>query len=202
MRYDQSPGGARKGLLYVSESLEPRLLLQGVQDLPKAPPQTANAGAAPAPAGVIIPADFSPDRFEPNNSRSFARDFGSVGGRSERDLSIHAPLNDDYYRIVTAGAGPLNISVFFNHAQGDVDLELLDAGGNVVATSATTNNVEIILRSVAARDVYYLRVFGYSGAINPNYEMTIAGPGIPADRFEQNDTLAAATNFGSIGDRT
>ena len=44
---------------------------------------------------------------------------------------------------------------------------------------------------------YFVHVYGFGGAVNPNYQMSITGPAIPADRFEPNDTASTARNLGA-----
>ena len=43
------------------------------------------------------------DRFEPNDSYEAATNLGTLGDRTEANLSIHAANNNDYFRF-TAGA--------------------------------------------------------------------------------------------------
>jgi hypothetical protein len=45
------------------------------------------------------------DRFEPNNSFAAATDLGPLTDRTENDLSIHAPGNEDYYRVTAVTQG-------------------------------------------------------------------------------------------------
>jgi len=161
-------------------------------------------------AGAINPSynmninapDFPPDRFEANDTFATARNLGAAGDRSYPDLSIHAGGNEDYYRLTTAGSGNLTVSLAFTHAFGDVDMQLLDSAGAVLSTSSGTGNSESVTRSVGANEVYYVRVYGFSGMTNPDYDMTVNGPDIPPDWFEPNDTRLTATNFGTLGDRT
>lgn len=116
------------------------------------------------------------DRFESNDSIAAATDLGEVGDRSEVDLSIHAPANDDYFRLEAAADGTLSVTVSFEHDQGDIDVELLDENENVIDSSTSTDDEERIVRGVAAGEVYYLHVFGYSGAVNPHYDLVVDGP--------------------------
>ena len=62
----------------------------------------------------------------------------------------------------------------FVHGEGDLDLDLLDANGSVIALSNGTTNEESIERSVPAGN-YGIRVFGYSGAQGA-YELAILAP--------------------------
>lgn len=142
------------------------------------------------------------DRFEANDTADRATDFGVVGDRSEADLSIHAPGNDDYYRLQTAADGTLDVTVSFEHDAGDIDIELLDADENVVDSSTSTDDTETLTYEVLADEVYYVRVFGYSSAVNPHYDLSIDGPdALVADPLEPNDDTSTATDFGELGSR-
>jgi hypothetical protein len=145
----------------------------------------------------------SPDRFEPNDSFAAATDFGTMGSRTENNLSIHAANNDDYYKFFAASTGTLNVDINFTHSQGDLDLYLYNSSQTLLAVSNGLTNNEHISYSVAAGQLYYIRVVGYNGATNPNYNLVIDGPVIlTQDRFEPNDSFAAATNFGTLTNRT
>src|SRR2546421_5047504 len=95
---------------------------------------------------------------------------------TDRALGLSPPAPDnDYYRLFTPDAGPLTIQVVFFHAQGDVDAQLLNAAGAVLTTSAGASDSETIAWPAARNTVYYLHVYGYNGAANPNYQLTING---------------------------
>jgi subtilisin-like proprotein convertase family protein len=142
------------------------------------------------------------DRFEANDTIATATNLGTAGNRTENDLSIHAPGNDDYFHMQINRAGTLDIAIAFSHEQGDLDAELLDSEGDVVATSSSTDDGEEISHIVAPGETYYLRVFEYDGLINPHYDLTIDGPDARSgDRFEPNDGFNTATDLGQLGDR-
>jgi subtilisin-like proprotein convertase family protein len=145
-----------------------------------------------------VPGGFG-DRFEPNDDVAQAADLGVLGDFSESGLSIHAPFNDDYFRLEMENSGRLEITVSFVHALGDIDIALLDEGSNFVAVSDSVLDGERVQYGVLSGEVYYLYVVGYDGAVNPSYDLTIHGPAaIDADRFEPNDDIATATDLGEI----
>jgi hypothetical protein len=75
----------------------------------------------------------------------------------------------------------VTIGLAFTHALGDVDMQLTDGGGAVLATSNSTTSAETITQPVTGGQTYYVRVYGFGGAINPFYNMTIDGPApVPA----------------------
>jgi hypothetical protein len=92
----------------------------------------------------------------------------------------------------------LSVTVQFEHALGDIDVTLHDAAGNQLAASTSTSNTESMTYGVTAGQPYYIRVYGYNGATNPSYSLTVDGPNVVADAFEPNDTSATATNLVSV----
>jgi hypothetical protein len=143
----------------------------------------------------------SGDRFETNESFATAADLGTVGDLSEEGLSIHAANNDDYFRVVAARNGTLNVDLSFVDARGDIDLRVYDANQTRIGRSEGTSDQEHVSVPVVAGQTYYIRVMGYNDATNPDYDLIIDGPDIPGDRFESNDDFASATDWGMIGSR-
>jgi subtilisin family serine protease/subtilisin-like proprotein convertase family protein len=143
------------------------------------------------------------DRLEPNDSFAQATDLGELGSRTEADLSIHAPGNDDYFRFTAQMSGALTADVLFNHAEGDLDLALYDANQTLLASSTSSTGSERAFWAISAGQTYYLRVHGKGGELNPSYQLQLAvSEAPPGDRFEQNDSFAAAANLGSLGNRS
>ena len=90
----------------------------------------------------------------------------------------------------------------FDHSEGDVDIELLDDGGNFVRSSATTSNEETItVESISPGD-YYLRVYGYDDAVSSSYSIgasiTVEENAHTPDAYEPNDSSSAPYSLGSI----
>jgi len=153
--------------------------------------------------GTLSITAISPDRFEANNSLATATNFGTIGGtRFESGLSVHEPNNADYYRFTAGGDGTLSVNLSFSHAQGDVDVQLLSAAGTYLTGSGSTTDNESFSYPVTRATTYYVYVYGYAGALNPSYSLSITAPAVAPDRFEPNDSLAAPYDFGSLNSRT
>ncbi len=113
-----------------------------------------------------------PDEFEPNDAFANASDLRILEGRIDPiNLTIHAvdgSSNDDYFRFTTVNAGGSTdfIQIAFAHADGDLNLSLLDSSGSELRTSnSTTNNERISLNGLPAGE-YGLRVNGVGNATN------------------------------------
>lgn len=133
--------------------------------------------------------DPRPDVYEPNDTLATA---ARLTGRSPSltGLSLHSNSDVDFFRYVAEGTSMATYSVQFNHANGNIDLELLDATGRVLARSASSTNSESITHQAEAGAVYFLKVLGTA---NSNYNLQITGPeAIKPDSQESNETLATA----------
>lgn len=134
------------------------------------------------------------DPFEPNDSRAAARELalGNYGG-----LTLCRDGDEDFYGFDLLAGDPLEIQIFFRHAEGDIDLELLDPNGQVVASSASTTDNEALVLVAPSSGRYVLRAFmGQDLGPNPGntYSLDLA-LGCGEDRLEPNDTEAAARSL-------
>jgi hypothetical protein len=151
--------------------------------------------------GPIIP----PDGLEPNDTPAQATNAGS-GDKSYPGLTIHGGieskiLGDDWFIWTAPASGALTVDVLFTHAvNNDVDLEVLNLQGNILAASRSVDDNEQVTLSVAAGQSYRIHVFGFFGDVHHDYDLVINGPEAPnilPDIFEDNDNSATATNLGS-----
>jgi hypothetical protein len=144
-----------------------------------------------------VPVAPAGDLFEENDSFAAASSLAAAD-QTYANLSINAPNDDDYYSLVPVVTGTLNVSLAFLNANGDIDLEVFDSAQARVAISESTGDAEQVSIRATAGETYFIRVFGYSGAVNANYSMTIDVPeGVPADSFEQNDSFTAASSLAA-----
>ncbi|MFM6318009.1 MAG: pre-peptidase C-terminal domain-containing protein [Dolichospermum sp.] len=160
-----------------------------------------------APPATIV------DTFEPNNTRATATNLNALLQTGEqilaldnpaRPLSIYTTGDEDWYKFTIAGAGDYThyAKIEFEHDQGDIDFELYDATGTQLDYSNyVTNSEEISLDGLVAGD-YYLRVFGYNNATNPEYSLFVNAPWTAinpsGDSAESNNTQAEATDLGTL----
>jgi hypothetical protein len=156
-------------------------------------------------ASAALPTPFAAalvdDAYEQNDTRSTARNLGTLTSSRNIPNLVQGDAND-WYRFTTSttGASSSNVSIAFQHAQGDLDLELYNASGTRLRTSQSIASSETVSLGGLAAGTYYVRVYGYRGATNPNYSLAVnLGSAIVADdAYENNDTLATATNLGTL----
>ncbi|RKY27812.1 MAG: hypothetical protein DRP79_02890, partial [Planctomycetota bacterium] len=144
------------------------------------------------------------DWAEGNNSSGVAYDLGAVEGYNQwSDLSIHSSTDRDWFRFEISGDGEAGqyVGTEFTHALGDLDMKLYNSSVQFVASSTGTSDSEHISLEGLSAGTYYVCIYGYGGATNPDYALTIdASPGleIAEDAFEQNDGMDEAYNLGVL----
>jgi hypothetical protein len=109
---------------------------------------------------IACPSD---DPFEPNDERTRA----TLLFR-DRDEAIGVICgNDDFYEVVPQQGCTLRTHLRFVHAEGDLDMELLDkATGNRLGVSNGTSDVEQIDFTAPNANRVVVRVHGFSAATN------------------------------------
>jgi hypothetical protein len=106
------------------------------------------------------------------------------------------PWDYDYFEVTTPAGAELRVTLDFVHADGDVDLELVDARDVVLAQSAGVTDHEEVTWCAGSDDPLYARVSGYAGASN-HYAIAAETTGeacCPADAYEPNDTADSAAS--------
>jgi hypothetical protein len=144
------------------------------------------------------------DRFEPDDDPSAAANLGFVSGqRVESGLSI-LPTPDgpdvDFYKFATvlAGTAADSVRIDFDHTQGPLSLTLLSAAGVPLASASGDGDAEQIPLAGRPAGTYLVQVTGLGDATNPDYTLTVHAPAAPPDRFEPDDTFAAAHDLGVV----
>ena len=137
------------------------------------------------------------DRFEPNDSFEAATNLGTLGDRTENDLSIHAANNNDYFRFTAAASGAMSIRFNFDQSQGDIDVFLQDSDRLLLDSSATTASPERLDWNVVAGQTYFIKVIGFGGATQADYDMIIDGPAALSPEPGDQPSESIALSVGS-----
>ncbi|TRV50784.1 MAG: hypothetical protein EWV53_14205 [Microcystis panniformis Mp_MB_F_20051200_S9] len=146
------------------------------------------------------------DWSESNNTSATAKDLGTIiDSYSKGNLSIHNTTDVDWFKFTLGAKGGIedNISINFNHGQGDLDIELYRADGvTLVGDSTGVTDIEEISLNNLAAGTYLLKVFGYNGAANPDYSLFIEAPeNVSGDWAEQgtaNNSVANARDLRNV----
>lgn len=145
--------------------------------------------------------EIAEDKYPDKSSHGKAKDLGS-GRQTHFDMSIDTPGEDDFFLWKAHSPGELIVRTNFDHSLGDLDLQLFDGNRQSIALSAGVGNEEVVAAAAQAGDIFYVRVYGYQGATNHDYDLSIEWPPNPAaDRLEPNDSFYG-THFLGAGDRT
>jgi hypothetical protein len=130
-------------------------------------------------------ADWLDKRSQPNNTLTLAYDLRNIdGGVALSDLSIHTATDQDWFKVQVEQRTAANqfVNLDFNHQEGDLRLELFNASGTKLRESNTNKNSEQVSLANLDPGAYYVKV---SGAVNPNYSLTVQGiPDLVADALE------------------
>ncbi|MDD1462567.1 clostripain-related cysteine peptidase, partial [Dolichospermum sp. ST_sed2] len=149
------------------------------------------------------------DWAETNNTAATAKDLRTINGLWQSSTINSQPLSittddQDWFKftITSAGTAENNAGITFSHDLGDIDLELYDATGTTLLRSSdSVNDYELVDLNGLAAGSYLLKVFGYNGATNPTYDLTINAPDdntAAGDAAESNDTQATAQDLREL----
>ncbi len=146
---------------------------------------------------------FTPDAFEPNNTRSDAYDFRVLEGSVELpDLSIHNADDRDWYRfeITTAGESRHAVEVLFSDATANLDARLYNSQGRRLATAASSDDNEKLALGELAAGVYFVEVYASANADGGanTYTLRFNTPSPAGDDYEINDSSDQATWLGQV----
>jgi cysteine-rich repeat protein len=132
------------------------------------------------------------DGLEDNDTFDDAR---PIGGSTD---ALQVCEGDDDFYSVTLGAGDtLTVAADFSHAEGDIDLRLLNGDGAIVASSVSLTDDEALSHVAESAGNYVIRVSLWrdAGATSGNgYDIDIdidevSAPSCPTDRLENNDSM-------------
>ncbi len=126
---------------------------------------------------LVITASTLDDRYEENDSIAAAANLGLLTTTQSYALSLQDGIDWFRFSIGSGGTSASTITTQFRHSQGDIDIDLYDANGNLVRRSNGVTDSETISMDRLARGTYFLRVYGYNGARNPSYTLTLRPPG-------------------------
>jgi len=151
-------------------------------------------------ANLPIQGELSPDPDDSNgnsnNTLQTATSIAEPGPRPGR--TIHSNSDMDFYtfQMSTPGTAEHFVGITFRHTQGDLDINLLDPAGNILASSAGVGDSERISLQDRPAGTYYLRVYGF-GSATGTYDAQFSFPRTAGDRFEPNNTPLTATDIRS-----
>ncbi len=142
---------------------------------------------------------FHTDTFEPNDSVQNAAHLGAglalnvVGASIDPgpNLVVGAPQDADYFRVETLIDGKLNFNVYFDQlgtlsngraglpGNGDLNIQVLDASGNVKMSGTASSFGETAGFFAHQGEIFYLKVTGASPDAINSFSATITDTPLP-----------------------
>lgn len=121
------------------------------------------------------------DRFEANNTLGSATPLGSEPTIILQDLRIAAGTNEDHdvFRYVAHSTGLLSVSALFDHDLGDIDVQIRDATGDLIAGGTSVTDNEHVVIPVVGQRVYFIDVFGFPSFAVNEYALEIENFPVP-----------------------
>lgn len=120
------------------------------------------------------PAD---DAYEENDFFSQAKSLGTLSSPRTVSGLVMADAADWFsFKTTAAGTAANSVSISFQNAQGNLDLQLYNSAGQVIRAANTAGNVETVSLDGLAAGTYSVRAFGAQGARNPSYSLTVTPP--------------------------
>lgn len=128
------------------------------------------------------------DRFERNETFATAAKIGVAPGINIDNLSIHSSTDIDWYRFEVLRSDSIRVKATFPVAQGNLDLQVTNSIGTVIASGTVTSDNEQLDVNGLAPGTYYVRVFGAGGDTN-QYSLSITpAPGSTTKVYYVNDS--------------
>jgi hypothetical protein len=115
----------------------------------------------------------APDQFENNNTLATATVLGSDPFINLQNLSISPSGDVDFFRYKAHDTGKLEVTAYFNNAAGDLDVQFLDANGNVIFVSQGHTDNEQFTLPVVGQQTYFIKVYGNTGTEINTYDLEI-----------------------------
>lgn len=127
---------------------------------------------------------FYDESFEKgaNDTIDLATHLGA-GDAVNLDPAIFPAGDVDVFEFVAEHTGTLDFQVFFEQnvalpGNGDLDIEVLDANGNVLASGTSADDDERVIIPAVEDEVYFLRVFAAGASIN-HYDISVINTPAP-----------------------
>jgi len=98
-------------------------------------------------------------------------DFGRVAQAAFEGYQVDT--DGQWFTVTAANDGILTLEALFAHGRGDVDLQLYDAAGQLLATSYSTTDNERIDLTATAGQTYRLRAYTYGGGTSGNIDFHV-----------------------------
>ncbi len=141
----------------------------------------SDTGSLPgSPYSIVGTVTCDPDADEPNDVQAAAASI--TGGTSAR---THCG-DDDWYSVDAAPWEEVQVQTFFGNTEGNIDLFVVDSGGNVLQSSQTNTDAELLTYTANNEQVLQLTMADAGTVPGNSYDLSIL-VSCPPDLAEPND---------------
>ena len=107
------------------------------------------------------------DTYEPNDTFNQA---ATISTGSYLGLCCK---NDDWFKVYLPAGARISIACSHEYDAGNLDLQFYNSSDIEIASSETLEDVENIFVSITVSGYYYIRIFGFLGAVNYYYNLFV-----------------------------
>lgn len=135
------------------------------------------------------------DSYEENDTMGTAANLGAISGTlTVSNLQLRDTADWFRFTIDSEGTSDSRVRMSLTHSDGDLDMALYNASGQMVGDSDSVSDLESISLNGLPAGEYFVQVYGYNGARN-SYTLAVAPPlaPVPTDGF-QNSHIAQLVN--------
>jgi hypothetical protein len=129
----------------------------------------AGGTTAFALSGMVVP---ETDAWESNDTLANAADLGLVSQQILTGLTKHRENDQDYFTFQVDHPSLVSVAAVFSHAEGDLDIAILDHAGRLIGAGASRTDNEFATARVNSNEPIHLHVYG-TGPVANVYDLTI-----------------------------
>jgi hypothetical protein len=126
-------------------------------------PANATLGTSQG-VGTIQNDDFTPDRYEPNNTSATATNLGRTNSVSQTTLSLDTATDVDYYTFTPLKNGTYTVTVTPTSGSGTISVSVLNALQVVAASGQSSAGGVTLSPNLLGGRAYYIKVYSPTGS--------------------------------------
>jgi len=114
------------------------------------------------------------DKYEENDTIGKAKNLGNI--KTAKVINDLKMLDlSDFFKFSFKGQAEATseVRIDFTHSLGDIDMRLFDKLGNLIRASTGSTNSEVISLDGFIGSTFYLQIYGFNNATNPDYDLTV-----------------------------
>lgn len=113
------------------------------------------------------------DAYDAGDGNDTANDFIAIELPFREEGLVICPQDDDFYAFDATEGDIISVLLDFEHAMGDLQLELYNSNGERLGQSRGTGDGELIEVEAGATDIYVVRVFGATRSVINTYTLDV-----------------------------